>query len=157
MSKCRRSMKYIYLLSFNFLYFLKKRMWAQNISMLFACLCLYSCPCGTFLISWANKPVFTKNILPTLALKVILGHPFHFSQSAIKTKWTRSHICGVEANLAALNLQRRKFVFVIKLFRTNDFQGSRTIHKKEVNVCRTWYYIHRLRSYSVNPPLRLQQ
>jgi len=36
-------------------------------------------------------------------MKMILGHPFNFPQSAIKTWWTRSHICGVEANLAALN------------------------------------------------------
>jgi len=38
-------------------------------------------------------------------MKVILGHPFHFPQSAMKTRWTRSHICAVEANLAGLNLQ----------------------------------------------------
>jgi len=43
--------------------------------------------------------------MPALAMKVIPGHTFNFPLSALKTWWTRFYICGVEANLAALNLQ----------------------------------------------------
>jgi len=41
----------------------------------------------------------------TLAMKVILGNTFNFPLSTLKAWWTCSHICGVEANLAVLDLQ----------------------------------------------------